>query len=97
MDKIVCLGKNYLDHVLEMKDSVPEKPVIFIKPRSILRAAIQGEELKLFYPPDDSGELHYETEIVLRLDKGGYKLDLKEAERACSSMIARQPEIHTFE
>jgi 2-keto-4-pentenoate hydratase/2-oxohepta-3-ene-1,7-dioic acid hydratase in catechol pathway len=81
MDKIVCLGKNYLKHAQELGDAIPEKPVLFLKPASVLRAAVQEDEfLELSYP-HDAGALHHETEIVLRLDKGGYKLDLKEAER----------------
>ena len=36
MDKIICAGKNYLDHAIEMKDAIPEKPVLFLKPPSTL-------------------------------------------------------------
>jgi 2-keto-4-pentenoate hydratase/2-oxohepta-3-ene-1,7-dioic acid hydratase in catechol pathway len=85
MDKIVCLGKNYLDHALELGDIVPEKPVIFIKPWSTLRAAVQHEEIELIIP-QHAGSLHFETEIVLRLDRGGYKLDLKEAEKCLGAV-----------
>jgi acylpyruvate hydrolase len=80
MDKIICIGKNYLEHAKELGDAVPEKPVIFLKPPSVLRVATPGESLSLRVPAQ-AGSLHYETEIVLRLDKGGYKLDVKEAER----------------
>lgn len=81
MDKIVCLGKNYREHALELGDEVPDQPVIFIKPPSVLRVATPDDEaIELCIPPN-CGALHYETEIVLRLDKGGYKLDLKDAER----------------
>ncbi len=85
MDKIICVGKNYLDHALELGDAVPEKPVIFIKPSSILRAAVEHEELELIIP-QTSSSLHFETEIVLRLDRGGYKLDLKEAEKCIGAI-----------
>lgn len=85
MDKIVCVGKNYLDHAIELGDKVPEKPVIFIKPGSILRAAVQNEELELVIP-QGQGALHFETEIVLRLERGGYKLDLKEAEKCIGAV-----------
>ncbi|WP_161597664.1 fumarylacetoacetate hydrolase family protein [Fluviispira multicolorata] len=85
MDKIVCVGKNYLDHAKELGDIVPEKPVLFIKPRSVLRAAVDHEELFLSIP-QNLGSLHYETEIVLRLDKGGYKLDIKDAEKAIGAV-----------
>ncbi|MES2615272.1 MAG: fumarylacetoacetate hydrolase family protein [Bdellovibrionota bacterium] len=85
MDKIVCVGKNYLDHAMELGDKVPEKPVLFLKPSSILRAAVQNEELELCIP-QHSGPLHFETEIVLRLDRGGYKLDLKDAEKCIGAV-----------
>ncbi len=81
MDKIVCVGKNYSEHAQELGEQMPAKPVLFLKPPSVLRAAVQDEtNLELYIPPD-SGTLHYETEIVLRLEKGGYRLDVKEAEK----------------
>ncbi len=85
MDKIICIGKNYLDHAIELGDKIPEKPVIFIKPSSVLRAAVQNEELELSIP-QNCGSLHFETEIVLRLERGGYKLDLKEAEKCIGAV-----------
>ena len=85
MDKIVCVGKNYMDHAKELGDAIPEKPVLFIKPKSILRAAVDHEELSLVIP-QVSSSLHFEAEIVLRLDKGGSQLDLKEAEKAIGAV-----------
>lgn len=85
MDKIVCVGKNYMDHAKELGDVIPETPVLFIKPKSILRAAVDHEELSLIIP-QVFGSLHFEAEIVLRLDKGGYQLDLKEAEKAIGAV-----------
>ncbi|RDB35247.1 fumarylacetoacetate hydrolase family protein [Spirobacillus cienkowskii] len=85
MDKIVCVGKNYSDHAKELGDAIPDKPVLFLKPKSILRAAIDHEELELSIPTNSSS-LHYEAEIVLRLDKGGYQLDLKDAEKAIGAV-----------
>lgn len=79
MDKIVCLGKNYLEHAKELGDAVPEKPVIFIKPPSILRQVKENNsQLKLTVPPD-SGSLHHECEIVLKLKTGGYRLTVDQA------------------
>lgn len=85
MDKIVCVGKNYLEHAKELGDAIPEKPVLFLKPKSVLRAAIDHEELSLSMPQSTSS-LHYEAEIVLRLDKGGFQMDLKEAEKAIGAV-----------
>lgn len=81
MDKIICLGKNYLDHAKEMGGKIPEKPVIFLKPPSVLRTVDHPDEPITLLIPHEAGELHYEAEIVFRLDKGGYKLSVREAER----------------
>jgi 2-keto-4-pentenoate hydratase/2-oxohepta-3-ene-1,7-dioic acid hydratase in catechol pathway len=81
-DKIVCIGKNYLDHAKELGDAIPDKPVIFLKPPSVLKQASHwGESLSLKLPHSTS-DVHYECEIVLRLKKGGYQMSLAEAKTA---------------
>src|SRR4051812_15751628 len=80
MDKIVCVGKNYLDHARELGDAVPDRPVLFIKPPSVLRAAARpGDRLQLRLPPG-ANEVDHECEIVLRLKKDGFCMTAKEAE-----------------
>jgi 2-keto-4-pentenoate hydratase/2-oxohepta-3-ene-1,7-dioic acid hydratase in catechol pathway len=70
MDKIICVGKNYLEHAKELGDAVPDAPVLFLKPPSILRRAQSwGDTLKLATPAN-RGELHHECEIVLRVMGG---------------------------
>lgn len=81
MEKIVCVGKNFLEHARELGDAVPEKPVLFLKPPSILRVATSPDDVLELCIPRDAGTVHHEVEIVLRLDKGGYRVDAKEAER----------------
>jgi len=81
MDKIVCVGKNYLEHALELGDAIPERPVLFLKPASVLRMVSQSDEPLPLVIPRNAGTLHHEVEIVLRLDKGGYRIDVKDAER----------------
>lgn len=86
MDKIVCVGKNYLEHAKELGDAVPERPVLFIKPPSVLRAArANGERLALRIPPEAS-EVHHECEIVLRLNRDGYRMSRDEARGAISEV-----------
>lgn len=74
MDKIICLGKNYLDHAEEMAargDIVPEKPVLFLKPPSaIVQARATGERIRARLP-SYSKDVHPEVEIVLRMGQGG--------------------------
>jgi 2-keto-4-pentenoate hydratase/2-oxohepta-3-ene-1,7-dioic acid hydratase in catechol pathway len=64
LDKIICIGKNYLEHARELGDAVPEKPVLFLKPPSALVSTPLPEALGL---PVGRGEVHPECEIVLRL------------------------------
>jgi 2-keto-4-pentenoate hydratase/2-oxohepta-3-ene-1,7-dioic acid hydratase in catechol pathway len=65
MDKIICLGKNYQDHALEMKEPT-ERPVLFIKPPSTL---IEPKDKGTVILPWARGLIHHECEIVFKLYK----------------------------
>src|SRR5437868_3586387 len=64
--KIFCVGRNYAEHAAEMKSEVPDKPVIFMKP---VTAELKNN--KPFFYPDFTRDLHYETEVVLKVKKNG--------------------------
>lgn len=64
--KIFCVGRNYTDHAKELKNAIPDEPVIFMKPKSALLQAHTP-----FYYPEFTNELHYECELVLRISKNG--------------------------
>lgn len=64
--KIFCVGRNYADHAKELKNEVPDEPVIFMKPKSALL-----QPHTPFYYPEFTNELHYECELVLRIAKNG--------------------------
>lgn len=86
MDKIICVGKNYLDHAQELGDAVPEMPVLFFKPPSSLAIAkANGETLKVPFA-SGRGALHHECEIVVRLGKGGRNLSTDQAEKLIESV-----------
>ena len=72
--KIICVGRNYTEHVKELGNSIPEEPVIFMKPKSAL---LQSHTP--FYYPEFTNELHYECEIVLRVCKNGKYVQAKHA------------------
>jgi 2-keto-4-pentenoate hydratase/2-oxohepta-3-ene-1,7-dioic acid hydratase in catechol pathway len=72
--KIICVGRNYTDHVKELGNSVPEEPVLFMKPKSAL---LQSHTP--FYYPEFTNELHYECELVLRVCKNGKYIQEKHA------------------
>lgn len=63
--KIFCVGRNYLEHIQELNNLVPETPVIFMKPpTAILKNAV-------FYFPEFSNDIHYECELIYRVCKNG--------------------------
>lgn len=66
MDKIICLGKNYAEHTLEMKEKAPVRPVLFLKPPSVLIEPKDNGQIVL---PWHRGEIHHECEIVFKLYK----------------------------
>ncbi len=64
--KIICIGQNYREHVKELGARIPDQPVFFCKPDTAL--LIRNRP---FYIPDFSQEIHYETELVIRICKVG--------------------------
>ena len=64
--KIICIGRNYIDHAKELGNDIPDEPVIFMKPKSALL-----QPHTPFYYPEFTNELHYEIELVLRICKNG--------------------------
>ncbi len=64
--KIICIGRNYKDHALELNNPVPSTPIIFMKPSTALLI-----NNKPFYYPEFSNDIHYEVEVVLRICKNG--------------------------
>src|SRR5215475_1136592 len=68
--KIICVGRNYAEHAKEMHHDIPDKPVVFMKPDT----ALKRKNLP-FFLPDFSNEVHYETEIVLRISKNGKNIE----------------------
>lgn len=64
--KILCVGRNYIDHAKELNNPVPEKPLIFMKPDTALL-----RNNKDFYYPEYSQDIHYECELVVRISREG--------------------------
>jgi acylpyruvate hydrolase len=64
--RIFCIGRNYVEHVRELSNLVPTKPVVFIKPLSCL--VKPGESIHF---PRHGKELHHEVEIVVKVGKEG--------------------------
>jgi 2-keto-4-pentenoate hydratase/2-oxohepta-3-ene-1,7-dioic acid hydratase in catechol pathway len=64
--RVFCIGRNYMEHVHELANAVPEKPVVFIKPATCLVAP--GETIHF---PKHGRELHHEVEIVVKVGREG--------------------------
>ena len=74
--KIICVGRNYAAHAKELNNAVEEEPVIFMKPETALIAP----RMPFFYP-DFSNDVHFETEVVIRIAKTGKNISEKFAHR----------------
>ena len=70
--KIICIGRNYVDHIEELKNERPENPVVFIKPDSAVLPREQD-----FYIPEFSKEIHYEVEVLVKIKKVGKHISPK--------------------
>lgn len=64
--KIICVGRNYVEHARELNNPVSEKPVIFLKPETALLQRRQP-----FFIPDFSSEIHHEIELVVKINRLG--------------------------
>ena len=70
--KIICIGRNYADHAKELGNQVPKEPVFFLKPDTALLLKKQP-----FFIPDFSNDVHYETEVVVRINRVGKNIQEK--------------------
>lgn len=72
--KIICLGRNYVEHAKEMKAEIPGEPVLFLKPST----AILANGGTIIVPPF-SHELHHEVELVALITRGGSRIPRPDA------------------
>ncbi|MBC3785149.1 fumarylacetoacetate hydrolase family protein [Spirosoma utsteinense] len=74
--KIICVGRNYVEHIKELNNEQPEDPVIFLKPET----AIPLKNDPFFYP-DFSKDVHYEVEILVKINRVGKNIEEKFAHK----------------
>jgi len=74
--KIICIGRNYADHIDELDNVRPDEPVIFIKPDT----AIAQSNLP-FFIPEFSNEVHHEVEVLVRINRIGKHIQTKFAQK----------------
>ena len=68
--KIICIGRNYTEHIKELANERPEEPVVFIKPDSAVLPKDQD-----FYIPEFTKNVHYEVEVLIKICKVGKHID----------------------
>jgi len=79
--KIICVGRNYVEHAKELNNDVPESPMFFMKPDSaILRKNFP------FVIPTFTKEVHFETELVIKIDRVGKMIQPQFADRYFSEI-----------
>ncbi|WP_405198183.1 fumarylacetoacetate hydrolase family protein [Christiangramia sp. LLG6405-1] len=74
--KIICVGRNYTDHISELKNEKPEEPVLFQKPDTSILLKKQP-----FFIPDFSDDIHYEVEVLVKIKKIGKHIQEKFAHK----------------
>ncbi len=74
--KIVCIGRNYADHIEELNNERPDEPVVFIKPDTTV-----GQSNTPFYLPDFSSAIHHEIELIVRINRIGKHIQEKFASK----------------
>lgn len=74
--KIICIGRNYVDHAKELNNPLPKNPIFFLKPDSALLL-----KNKPFYLPDFSNDVHHEIEVVVKINRLGKHIEEKFAHR----------------
>lgn len=70
--KILCIGRNYTEHIAELENEKPEEPVIFLKPDTSVLLRNQP-----FFIPDFSTDVHYEVELLVKIKKVGKYIQQK--------------------
>lgn len=68
--KIICIGRNYQDHINELKNKITKEPLFFLKPDTAIQP--KGHP---FFIPDFSNNIHYEVELVIKISKNGKNIN----------------------
>ena len=74
--KIICIGRNYTDHIKELENERPTDPVVFLKPDTSILLKRQP-----FFIPDFSSDVHHEVEVLVKISKVGKHIAKKFAHK----------------
>ena len=70
--KIICVGRNYKEHILELNNDIPRELLFFLKPETAIPVKNQP-----FFIPDFSKDIHHEIEVVIKINKNGKHIQEK--------------------
>ena len=79
--KIICIGRNYKNHAKELGNTAPKEPLFFLKPDTAIQP--KGHP---FFIPNFSDNIHYEVELVVKIDKAGKHIEEKFAHKYYSQI-----------
>ena len=68
--KIICIGRNYVNHAKELGNDIPAEPIFFLKPATAIQP--KGHP---FFIPHFSNDIHYEVELVIKINKAGKHIE----------------------
>ncbi|MCK6264014.1 fumarylacetoacetate hydrolase family protein [Vibrio sp. ZSDE26] len=89
--KILCIGRNYLEHIHELNNAIPEEMVVFNKPNSAITSRLySGARRTGGLQFDERDTIHYEAEICFLITKGQYSgvgIGLDLTKRALQSQL----------
>ncbi|NNC51024.1 MAG: fumarylacetoacetate hydrolase family protein [Flaviramulus sp.] len=74
--KLICIGRNYTEHIKELENEKPSDPVVFLKPDTAILLKKQP-----FFIPDFSDDVHHEVEILVKINRVGKHIDKKFAHK----------------
>ena len=70
--KLICIGRNYTEHIKELENEKPTDPVVFLKPDTAILLKKQP-----FFIPDFSDDVHHEVEVLVKINRVGKHIDRK--------------------
>jgi 2-keto-4-pentenoate hydratase/2-oxohepta-3-ene-1,7-dioic acid hydratase in catechol pathway len=74
--KIICVGRNYAEHIEELNNAIPKDPVLFLKPDTAIVLKNQP-----FFIPEFSNNVHHEVEVLVKINRIGKHIDKKFAHK----------------
>jgi 2-keto-4-pentenoate hydratase/2-oxohepta-3-ene-1,7-dioic acid hydratase in catechol pathway len=64
--KLICIGRNYSNHIAELLNEKPTEPVVFLKPDTAILLKKQP-----FFIPDFSENVQHEVEVLVKISRVG--------------------------